>query len=486
MSELMKRLKQHKALFFTVIVFAVLYSLISIVNHYQFRTYALDLGAYTNALYDYAHFQWNDSTVFKSVPENLLADHFDLYLPLFSPLIWVFGTYTLLVVQIFFLLLGGIGVYAYLIEAGKTKFIANCAAIFFCSFFGVFAAVSFDYHSNVIATCVIPWFFLFVKKERLVKASLLLLMILIAKENMSLWLIFVCIGLAIEYRKSIRLRNYLMLCAALSAIYFVLISMVVMPSFSMNGAYPHFHYSVLGTNITEAIVQLLSHPIDSLKVLFINHTNDPFGNYVKLELYILLLLSGIPFLIKKPQYLLMLIPIFFQKLFHDNISMWGIEGQYSIEFAPILAIGIFSVIAEMKNNKFTYFTSISVLILTIGSSIRSMDNTVLLSDKTKIRLYQAKHYKKNYDVKKAMEQLAIIPANAVVSAQSPFVPHLSLRDNIYQFPTVKNAEYLVVSERENTYPLSIEQFKVTYHNLLESKEWKVISNKEVVILKRNH
>ena len=67
--------------------------------------------AYTNALYDYSHLNWNDSTVFKSGAENLLADHFDLYLILFAPLSLIFKTYTLLIVQIVFILIGGMGIY---------------------------------------------------------------------------------------------------------------------------------------------------------------------------------------------------------------------------------------------------------------------------------------------------------------------------------------------------------------------------------------
>ena len=43
-------------------VFALVYGLIAFVNHYCFRTFGLDLGVYTNALYDYAHGQWNDAT----------------------------------------------------------------------------------------------------------------------------------------------------------------------------------------------------------------------------------------------------------------------------------------------------------------------------------------------------------------------------------------------------------------------------------------
>ncbi|MBD79048.1 MAG: hypothetical protein CL840_09030 [Crocinitomicaceae bacterium] len=118
-----KNYKALYSLYFTILVFGAIYCLISLTNHYNFRTSALDLGLYTNALYDYVHFQWNDSSVFKMYNENLLADHFDLYLILFSPLSLLFGTYTLLVVQIIALLIGGIGAYR---------------------FFGVFGAFSYN------------------------------------------------------------------------------------------------------------------------------------------------------------------------------------------------------------------------------------------------------------------------------------------------------------------------------------------------------
>lgn len=484
MKRLIGFLGKHKAIACVILIFGVIYGLISFVNHFQFRTYALDLGAYTNALYDYAHFQWNDSTVFKSIPENLLADHFDLYLILFSPLSFLFGTYTLLIVQLVSILLGGMGVYAYFNSQMLNRNIAICATIFFYSFFGVFAAVSFDYHSNVVAATMVPWFFYFVKKDSLFKASILLLFIWIGKENMSLWTFFICLGLAFETWKTIRLRNFLLVTSILSAIYFISISTFVMPQISNNGTYPHFHYSVLGNSYSEAIVFLIQHPFDSLYALFTNHTNDPFGDFVKLELIILLCLSGLPFLIKKPQYIVMLLPILFQKLFHDNISMWGIEGQYSIEFVPIMAIGVFTVIAEIKKLIFQKILAVTLVIFTVGSTIRSMDNTVLLSDKTKIRFYQTKHYKKNYDIRKAHHAISSIPKNAIISAQSPFLPHIALRDHAYQFPYIKNANYIIFSEKENSYPLTSEEFMIIKDSLMQSTTWEKVYNQEIVVLKR--
>ena len=107
-----------------IILFGVIYSLISLIDHYNFRTYALDLGLYTNAMYDYIHFQWNDSSVFKEIEENLLADHFDLYLILFAPLSLLFNTYTLLIIQILAVLSGGYGIYKYFSLTHKGQAVA--------------------------------------------------------------------------------------------------------------------------------------------------------------------------------------------------------------------------------------------------------------------------------------------------------------------------------------------------------------------------
>jgi len=469
------------------LIFGTIYSLISIVNHYNFRTYALDLGAYTNALYDYVHFQWNDSTVFKNVGENLLADHFDLYLILFSPFSLIFGTYTLLILQIVFLLFGAIGIYKFFETSPKTARLSIYATIYYCLFFGVFSALSFDYHSNVVATSLIPWFFYLIKKRKLISSSLLLLAIVVAKENISLWLVFVCIGLAIQYRKDLPIRNYLMLATLFCMIFFISITSFVMPAFSNENMYPHFHYSVLGKNFHEAIFNLLRHPFEMMKVLFTNHTNHPYGDYVKLELHALIILSGLPLLFKKPQFLFMLIPIYFQKLLHDDYSMWGIGGQYSIEFAPIMAIGIFITISEFKNNKLINILSLTVLSLTLFCTLRIMDNTIFPTSKSRIRLYQASHYTSNYNVSNLHRQLSMIPKDGIVSAQSAFVPQLALRDKIYQFPLIKDAEYVVYSLKENCYPITKDAFINFINELENSIEWTIqYKDEDITILKRKY
>lgn len=481
----MKLIRDHKRLLIVIIFFAVLYSLISLVNHYCFRTYALDLGAYTNALWDYTHFQWNDSRVFKQLGENLLADHFDLYLIVFSPFSLIFGTYTLLILQICFVLLGGIGVYSYFQLSDKNRKYALYASIYFYLFFGVISALSFDYHSNTVAASLLPWFFYFVKREKLIASSLMLIALLVAKENISLWVSFICLGMMIEVWRKPFWRYYMLSAFIFSISYFMLITAWVMPSLANQQAYPHFHYSVLGNNPAEALIYLIEHPIGSIQALFINHTGHPDGDYVKLEFLVLLFVSGAYILIRKPAYIIMLIPLFFQKFFHDRIAMWGISAHYSVEFAPVLAIGIFTSIACIKRKGLQKALLILSLAGCLLATHRIMDMTYMHTDKSRVRIYQAKHYTRDYDVREVHRAMKLIPHDAIVCAQSPFLPHLALRDHIYQFPAINDAEYLIFSTKENPYPLSKEALDIEIGKLLNSGNWEeTYSDGGFYILKR--
>jgi uncharacterized membrane protein len=463
--------------------FTCLYALISLVNHFLFKSYALDLGVYTNALWDYSHFQFNDSLSFKAESENLLADHFDLYLVLFSPISFLFGTYTLLILQIAAIIFGGVGVYHYFQFKGNNT-LAFYASAFFYSFFGVFGAIAFDYHSNVVAACLLPWFLYSIAKNQRMQALLYFTLMLVAKENISLWVVFICIGLLLEYKKDREKIVFLTILALLALIYFLTILSFVMPAISNSAHYNHFDYSMLGQDIKEALLTLILHPLHSLKLLFINTTIKPAYDYVKLEFIVLMLISGFAILIKKPNYLIMTIPLFLQKFYNDNPNKWGIVGQYSIEFAPILAIGIFSYIGTLSSTKLSLRLSQLLVLLGAITTLRTMDYTLTWTQKDKLRFYQPQHYKKDYEVLKAHELLKTIPDAAIVSAQSPFLPHLALRDKVYQFPMIKDAEYIVFSNLENEYPMSKKEFLKFTDSLMKTSEFEVIHTRPITVLKR--
>ncbi len=481
------RLKEKYLLLLILILFLFVYSIVSLFNHLVFRTYALDLGLYTNALYQYSHFNLANCNVFKNDYALLLSDHFDLYLVLFSPLVYLFGSFTLLIIQILFIVFGAYGVFLYFKDAelNHSK-VALLSMLYFLTFFGVFSALSFDYHSNVIAASVVPWFLYFLKQGKRSKAFYLFIFILIAKENMAIWLVFVCLGLLLQERRNKLNSTFLIYLILIALIYFVTVVGYVMPHFSVSGKYDGFKYSSIGTNPLQALQTILTRPFYSLKLLFINPTENQSLDWIKCEFHFFVLLSGLYLLLFRPSYLIMLIPIYMQKMYHNDSSMWGIAKQYSIEFVPILTIGIFSVITEFKSTGFSKFMKYFVLISSVVVTIRSMDHTMTYTKKSTVRFYQEVHYKNTFNVSNAQMALKLLPENAKISALSFFVPHLALRKNIYQFPIVKDAEYIVFNYSDDFYPLNSPKFISEIADYLSSGNWTYLLNSpDIAILKRN-
>ena len=482
--ELKTRLQNNKWAITIIFSFGIIYSLISLVNHYNLRTFALDLGLYTNALYDYARFRFNDSLAFKDVPENLLADHFDLYLPLFSPLTYLFGTYTLLIVQIAAILLGAFGVYKLVKLWSPTGCFKYAALVYFLSYYSIFSALSFDYHSNVVGAVVLPWLFYFAYTGQWLKAWFVLIFICIGKENMSIWMLFVTLGLLFQFRKNKVARLHLMGMGVFSMIYTILILGIVMPAFASTGKYPHFQYAVLGDSYKDALLYVITYPFESAELLFSNHSGDIKYDGIKTSFWKFTLLSGL-LLIRKPVYLFMLIPIIGQKLFHNNPSMWGVFSQYSIELAPIMAIGTYDVIRGMKNDKWKNVLAILMVLLSIVVTGRLLDMKKDSLMDLRFQFYKKKHYVKEYDLNDVKKALLIIPKDAHVSSQSHILPQIALRDKAYYFPTVLDAEYIIVSPVESSWPLKREEFIKQIDELRASPSWDlIVDTPSVLVFKR--
>lgn len=465
-----------------VLTFAIIYCLISLVNHYLFRTYALDLGLYSNALYDYSHFQWNDSTVFKQVPQNLLGDHFDFYLILFSPFVWIFGSYTLLIIQIVSVLFGGLGVYRYF----KTnRSLAALAMIFFYSFFGVFIALSSDFHDSVVVAMLVPWLFVFTKERKMNWTIFFIVILWLGKENSALWVAFICFGLSLLNWKERRWRFFFVISGFSSLVYFIVLMKCVMPALAPDGVYPHFDYRVLGSTMEEAMMHLIIHPLDSFNLMVSNFSGDSMANNTKSDLIKYLMLSGIILLLFRPAYLLMLIPIFFQKLFHDVNAIWGAGFHYCIEFTPILAIGIFEVIDKIKKESFKKITGILILLSAMNMTYKRLGHPYFYAPNKNIDFLSKNHYKKEYDVKPVYKAFKLIPNDAVVSCQSNLVPHLANRDFCYMFPIIKDAEYIFLVKKDIAYPINDSTLQAEIQNFRTSKDWiKLVDKEEVLLVKR--
>jgi uncharacterized membrane protein len=465
---------EHRRALFVLVLFACMYGAITFVNHYNFRTYALDLGSYTNALYDYSHFQWNDGSTFMNEPGHLLHDHFDLYLLLFAPLQFVFGTYTLLVMQWFFVCLGAWGFYRYMLHQETLRRYAVWGLFYYAVYFGIFTAFSFDYHSNVVAASLFSWWWLFSIQRKWIAASFLFLAMFIGKESIPLWLFFVCLSGIFIFRKERATKIFFAASAVVSLAYFLFITQYAMPSFSATGAPAKFEYSILGQSLSDALHAVVTRPGEVLYYLFAPHHAAEGFQFAKIEFWILFLICGGWAMFVRPWYLIMIVPLVFQKMFHDRPTLWGVEAHYCIEFLPILAIAVFDVAASQTIK----WRKTVVIAACIGSAVvtfRIFDATTIWMDRSRLCIYKPNHYRSAGEVAELREAIAQVPDGVEVTAQSPLIPHLALRDRCYTFPKITpTTQWMVLTKLEKPYPLSPEEWEAQWKGYMNHSEWKLV------------
>lgn len=464
-------IKKYYGLILILAVFGAIYSLIGIVNHYQFRTGTYDLGINTNALYDYLRLSINDSFMIDEVRENLLAYHFDLYLVLISPLSLIFGSYTLIVFQIVAILTGGIGIHKLLTYTTKSRSIPLLATLQFFLFFGIYSSIAFDYHSNVIAAMILPWFIYYFRIEWYSRAFFFLFLMLIANEFIGIWLVFVCIGMMFMFWRNSKAMSKLFVFGLVSYLYFMLVSGIIMPRLSTTEQLPLFEFSSLGKSLPEVISFLFRKPYSAAKVLLINQVHDPAGHNLKEEFHLFIILSGGILLLFRPQYLLMLIPVYFVTMFNDNVSMWSPESPYTVCFAPIVTIGAFSFINDIEQRKTKMWVAVFTILFTMGITYKLMTSTQTNTDNVKLKFFEASYFNKLDDVEKVHQYLGSIPRDAVVSTQEAFLPHLALRDHIYTYPAIYDANYVIISEDTNVIPEDSNRMKLKIQAFKSSDYW---------------
>jgi len=479
-----------------LLFFAIFYALITFVNHRMFRTSSLDLGIYNNAIYDYAHFRANDTRLLTPINsdvgtpyfDNKLSDHFAVTQFLYAPFYHVFGSYTLLIFQWLAVLLGGWGVFRFFSSFDYPRHYGALAMLHYFAFFGFHSALAFDYHDNVIGVSALPWLFLFMRKGNIKGFIILFLLALGCKETISVFFFFVFSVMALfPFEKSRQQRVMSLLAATFSFVYFLIITKVVMPSLANEGrdAYLHFNYTALGESYGDAIQFVITHPWETMKMFFTNHTGSNIGDYIKLELYMVLVLSGAIAWVLRPKWLLIAIPLIAQKVLNDDVPKWGLNHHYSVELVALVTFGLFEALKGL--NKYSWRNVVATLLVasTFATTLIKYDGRI---SKWYIRACQnifiKQHYQRDFDTAELREALKLIPGDGETSVSAHFnlVPHLAFRKDIYEFPTVDDAEYIAVLT-QGYWPMdSQEEYSNAIQDYLDDPGWIIIYEGNMTII----
>lgn len=467
-------------LFFLLVALAGLQLLIVVLNHYYYRTYALDYAIYNFAFFDFAH--WRLSPVPAYIypfPSTFLQDHFSLTLPLLSPLYWllnpIFGSYSLLILQWVFIVIGAWATFKFVAIKSSHTFLPYGATLLYFIVFGRYSAYLNDVNLAIIGASLIPLLLYYFETDKYISTAVLFLLLLLNREDYALWLFFIAVFLVVIYRKDRKKRLAALYMGLAACIYFVLVMWVFIPALEdEHRKYNLFDFSAVGATPLEALVFMFKHPIKTIQLLFVNHSGDNWHDGRKIEFYTVYLISGGVLLFIRPAFLLPFIPVLLKKMFDDNPLRWSIEGYYSIEFASLMPLLIFWILAELKHVQ--YSKIIAVLVLMAATSvtiykIKTMPVNAIVGQSNKYNFIEKGFYKADVDRKYLHQLLHSIADTTAVCASGRLLPHLANRKKLYYFPRINDATCVVVLKKNDYWPLYANEFESVIDSLKNSPAW---------------
>ena len=394
-------------LFFLVAVFTLGFSLISVLRHFRFESFAYDLGIYDQALWLMSNFKVPISTIKNS---HILGDHLIPSLYLVSPIYWFFDKVkALLIFQSFWVALGAIPVYLLAKEKLKKLFFSLILSFSYLSFFGIQNGVFFDFHPLVMAAPLLAWWlYFFEKKERI--HFLIFFLLLGLQENISL--LMAAFGIMFIFRRETKKVGFIIITLSLG--WFLLATKIIIP---------HFLH---GEGFAYLPQQLIFNPVFFLKEIFY-----PFQKTKT----ILLTLGNFGFL--PLLYPPVLIPIFeqFTERFVGNVvaTRWGTGLHYSAPLAPILVYGTIKSLEKnffKKRKLLTYsLGGLFFLIVVFYQYFLHLPLNML----AKRDFYQLPERREQIN-----EAMTMIGEKESVATQNNLLPHLSHREKIFTFSSCQD------------------------------------------------
>jgi uncharacterized membrane protein len=414
--------RPRRAVLVGVAAYAVVFSFVTVTRHLTFATHALDLGYYVQLVWNLAR----GAGPYVSLPEmHAWGDHLSPIMYVFAPAFWLApGAVVLLIAQSVALALGGFAVFGLArARLGDERPAAAFALLYLVnpSLHGINVR---DFHAAALAIPLLLAAFWAVETGRpwlaLVPAALTLL----CREDAALPVMGLGAWMAVAHRRWV--------AGAVTAVGALALLAVdvrwIIPAYR-GEAYSHLgRYAHLGGSLPEIIVNAILHPLRALATLL---TADR-------AVYVLAILGPLAFLPLLGGWdLLGVLPALAQNLLSRDPILYGFRTQYQSFVLPFLilaAIGGYARLARRRPGAWPVAVLVVATIASLALASRTVNNLAIA------RFWPVPAQRAAYQV------LARVPPAASVSAQDPYVPHLSLRPLVFVFPVgIEKSDYVLVN-----------------------------------------
>jgi uncharacterized membrane protein len=414
--------RPRRAVLVGVCAYATLFSMITVSRHFTFATHALDLGYYVQLVWNLAR----GAGPYVSLPEmHAWGDHLSPIMYLFVPAYWVVpGPVVLLVAQSVALALGGVAVFGLArARLGDERPAAAFALLYLAnpSLHGINVR---DFHAAALAIPLLLAALWAVEAGRPWLALLPVALTLLCREDATLPVFGLGIWMAVAHRRWL-------LGPAIAAAALALLAVDVRYIIPAYRGEPYSHlgrYAHLGGSLGEIITNALRYPLQTLGTVLT----------ARRGVYLAAMLAPLAFLpVRGGWDLLGVLPALAQNVLSSDPILYGFRTQYQSFVLPFLVLAAVGGYARLARRRPGHWP-VAVLVVAMVASLALASRTV--NNLSVARFWPAPQQRAAYQV------LALVPPGAAVTAQDPYVPHLSLRPLVFVFPVgIEKSDYVLIN-----------------------------------------
>lgn len=440
------------------VAFVVLFYALMARRHDAFRTRALDLAKFDQAIWNTLHGRFLFSTL---ESQSILGNHFSPSMALLSPVFLVWSD----VRALFLVQTVGMAVAGLLLHRIVRHEHPDLALWFLLAFYlnPALHEITLDEFRRV--TLAVPFlalalYALYVRKRWLMVAGLTLA--LLCKENVALVVMMVGIYLVLferDWRWGVPL-------AALGAAWAVIVTLWVIPALGAPGdgspLYPQLNYFGLsGDSYQDILRGILRDPWIFGRRMFDLDGLRAIGRILLPVGFVL------PFL--AADWLLMVVPSVAYMLMSTAPGMHRLEDWYMASVLP----GLFAAVAVGLTRRPKQWARRLTVVLVCSSVV----GYVLYSHAPGGGRFEPALYAIDQHQRLASQAVAAVPREVRVAAQDPYVPHLSHREHIYLYPWisigVENVDYVVLDRNAHPYPFQPHEMEAKIDDLIADPRYTI-------------
>lgn len=393
-------------------LFVVAYGAFMVIQYSRFHVHAFDFGIFDQGLWLLSRFEEPFITV-RGL--HLFADHSSYVLFILVPIYWVAPAQEVLIVLTVALLGAGAPLtYALARSSGATPGLSAVVATGYLLHPAVAWAARDGFHPEYMTVPIVLAAVLLIQKNRDGWALALVGIAILTKEDVALLL--VPLGIYVAYAMGKR-RTGLVIVAA-SAAAMAISFAVLLPHFSPTGQLLYSdRYDVFGEGVFGIVGGMLTHP--QLVVSGVLESRS-LG-------YLAAMVLPIPAALLAPRVLLLGIPTLLANVLSEHIYQSSIMYHYTAYLIAVVALAAATGMPKLAGRGRAAIAAAVSVSLAAGLVAQ-----IWLGPNPLARPEGSPGVSTDHPV--IREAVAMIPDDGVVSAFDLFVPHLTHRTTVYEFP----------------------------------------------------